>query len=137
MITVCVPFPPIGKDVYGKNIKEELLNLEIGKHSSDEYFSDIDERTRFEFLTSIALKQSLPNATIIPNYSIDDEGNPTFTARGGIGDIEVNDEKNNNLYQQYKALAEKEQNVIFGGRLAEYKYYDMAPIVELVLNLFK
>ena len=49
----------------------------------------------------------------------------------------VNDEKNNNLYQQYKALAEKEQNVIFGGRLAEYKYYDMAPIVELVLNLFK
>lgn len=48
----------------------------------------------------------------------------------------VNDEKNNNLYQQYKALAEKEQNVIFGGRLAEYKYYDMAPIVEQVLNLF-
>lgn len=49
----------------------------------------------------------------------------------------VNDGKNNNLYQQYKALAEKEQNVIFGGRLAEYKYYDMAPIVEQVLNLFK
>jgi len=48
----------------------------------------------------------------------------------------VNDEKNNNLYQQYKALAEKEQNVIFGGRLAEYKYYDMAPIVEQVLNIF-
>ena len=49
----------------------------------------------------------------------------------------VNDEKNNSLYQQYKALADKEQNVIFGGRLAEYKYYDMAPIVELVMNLFK
>lgn len=49
----------------------------------------------------------------------------------------VNDEKNNSLYQQYKALADKEQNVVFGGRLAEYKYYDMAPIVEQVLNLFK
>ena len=49
----------------------------------------------------------------------------------------VNDEKNNNLYQQYKSLADKETNVIFGGRLAEYKYYDMAPIVEQVLNLFK
>lgn len=47
----------------------------------------------------------------------------------------VNDEKNNSLYNKYKSLAEKENNVIFGGRLAEYKYYDMAPIVEQVLNL--
>ncbi len=49
----------------------------------------------------------------------------------------VNDEKNNALYQQYKALADAEENVIFGGRLAEYKYYDMAPIIEKVLNLWK
>lgn len=47
----------------------------------------------------------------------------------------VNDEKNNMLYQQYKVLADKEINVIFGGRLAEYKYYDMAPIIENVLNI--
>lgn len=47
----------------------------------------------------------------------------------------VNDEKNNSLYSKYKSLADKESNVIFGGRLAEYKYYDMAPIVEQVLNL--
>lgn len=47
----------------------------------------------------------------------------------------VNDEKNNSLYNKYKSLADKESNVIFGGRLAEYKYYDMAPIVEQVLNL--
>ena len=46
----------------------------------------------------------------------------------------VNDEKNNSLYNKYKSLADKESNVIFGGRLAEYKYYDMAPIVEQVLN---
>lgn len=45
----------------------------------------------------------------------------------------VNDSKNNTLYQQYKELAEKEENVIFGGRLAEYKYYDMAPIIEQVM----
>ena len=49
----------------------------------------------------------------------------------------VNDERNNNLYQQYKLLAEKETHVIFGGRLAEYKYYDMAPIIEQVLNRFQ
>ena len=48
----------------------------------------------------------------------------------------VNNDKNNALYKQYEALAAKENNVIFGGRLAEYKYYDMAPIVEKVLDMF-
>ena len=46
----------------------------------------------------------------------------------------VNDTRNNDLADKYRQLAAKEQNVIFGGRLAEYKYYDMAPIVEKVLN---
>lgn len=49
----------------------------------------------------------------------------------------VNDEKNNVLYTKYKELADKEENVIFGGRLAEYKYYDMAPIIEKVLTIYK
>lgn len=48
----------------------------------------------------------------------------------------VNDERNSILAEQYRALAEKEPNVIFGGRLAEYRYYDMAPIIENVLRLF-
>lgn len=48
----------------------------------------------------------------------------------------VNDSRNSELYARYKALADKEENVIFGGRLAEYKYYDMAPIVDKVLNMF-
>lgn len=47
----------------------------------------------------------------------------------------VNDKQNSELYAQYKALAEKEENVFFGGRLAEYKYYDMAPIIEKVLKI--
>lgn len=46
----------------------------------------------------------------------------------------VNDEKNNMLYLKYKELADREKNVIFGGRLAEYKHYDMHHIVEKVLN---
>lgn len=46
----------------------------------------------------------------------------------------INNEKNNALYQQYKDLADKEKNTIFGGRLAEYKYYDMHHVVEQVLN---
>lgn len=48
----------------------------------------------------------------------------------------VNNTKNNMLYIKYKKLADQEKNVIFGGRLAEYKYYDMAPVIEKVLNLF-
>ena len=47
----------------------------------------------------------------------------------------VNDDRNNALADQYRALAAQEKNVIFGGRLAEYKYYDMAPIVEKVLGM--
>lgn len=49
----------------------------------------------------------------------------------------VNDRKNTSLYQRYKELADKESNVIFGGRLAEYKYYDMHHIVEKALDYFK
>jgi UDP-galactopyranose mutase len=48
----------------------------------------------------------------------------------------VNDEKNNLLAEKYRDLANQEQDVIFGGRLAEYKYYDMAPIVEKVISMF-
>lgn len=46
----------------------------------------------------------------------------------------VNNARNQSLYEQYAALAQNEQNVIFGGRLAEYKYYDMDDVVESALN---
>lgn len=49
----------------------------------------------------------------------------------------VNDDKNNQLAQRYRKLASNEPSVIFGGRLADYKYYDMAPIVECVMGMFK
>ncbi len=47
----------------------------------------------------------------------------------------VNDEKNSSLYQKYKELASKEEKVIFGGRLGEYKYYDMDQVISMSLNL--
>ena len=49
----------------------------------------------------------------------------------------VNDAKNSALYEQYKALAEAEGNVIFGGRLGEYKYYDMDKTIEVALAAAK
>ena len=48
----------------------------------------------------------------------------------------VNDEKNNRLAESYRQLAAQEENVFFGGRLAEYKYYDMAPVIEKVMKMF-
>ena len=47
----------------------------------------------------------------------------------------VNDERNGALYQQYKALADREEKVIFGGRLGEYKYYDMDAVIASALDL--
>ena len=48
----------------------------------------------------------------------------------------LNDSKNNELYLKYKSLADSEKNTIFGGRLAEYKYYDMAPVIEQVMKIY-
>ena len=69
-----------------------------------------------------------PKTVISREYSMEyqDGMEPYYT---------VNDARNNALAEQYHALAAQEQNVHFGGRLAEYKYYDMAPIVEKVLML--
>ena len=49
----------------------------------------------------------------------------------------INDDKNKQLYIRYKTLADRKKNVIFGGRLAEYKYYDMDDIIEQVFQQFK
>lgn len=49
----------------------------------------------------------------------------------------VNNERNNELYNQYLSLAEKEKNTIFGGRLAEYKYYDMDMVIARAMDLYE
>ena len=49
----------------------------------------------------------------------------------------VNDEKNGTLYQKYRELADQEEKVIFGGRLGEYKYYDMDAVIAAALELFE
>jgi len=71
---------------------------------------------------------SCPKTVISSEYSVEWEP-------GMESYYPVNDRRNSDLYARYQALAEKEENVIFGGRLAEYKYYDMAPIVEKVLAM--
>ena len=46
----------------------------------------------------------------------------------------INDEKNNELYEKYKKIAQKEENIIFGGRLGEYKYFNMDQVIESSFN---
>lgn len=68
---------------------KEIKNLQFNIASKDEYLKLIDAPTRLEFLTSLAIMQKFPDYDVRPNYAIDDEGNPTFTAKGGLADIEV------------------------------------------------
>lgn len=61
-----------------------------------------------------------------------------YSSEWKVGDepyYPVNDEKNGVLYKKYKALADKEEKVIFGGRLGEYKYYDMDAVIDSALKL--
>lgn len=63
-----------------------------------------------------------------------------YSSEWKVGDepyYPVNNEKNAKLYEEYKALAENEKNVIFGGRLGEYKYYDMDTVIAASLELCK
>ena len=49
----------------------------------------------------------------------------------------INDERNNNLYQKYSELAKNDKNIIFGGRLGQYKYFDMDKVIAEALNCVK
>jgi len=86
-------------------------------------FTRIIEHKHFEFGTQ-------PKTVITREY-------PTDWKPGMEPYYPVNDEKNQMLYQQYAGLAKEEPNVIFGGRLAEYKYYDMDKVIESALSRAK
>ena len=93
---------------------------------TDVPYTRIIEHKHFEMFGDAVY--SCPKTVISREYSIEyKHGMEPYYA--------VNDERNDRLADQYRQLASQEQNVFFGGRLAEYKYYDMAPIVEKVLNM--
>ncbi len=89
-------------------------------------FTRIIEHKHFEMFG--AAIEACPITVISKEYS-------TEWVNGMEPYYPINDERNETLYNRYKTLADKEQNVIFGGRLAQYKYYDMAPVIEQVLKL--
>ena len=89
-------------------------------------FTRIIEHKHFEFFGSSVY--DIPKTVISREFS--EEWKPGMEPY-----YPVNDMRNNDLYLRYKSLADKETNVVFGGRLAEYKYYDMAPVIEKAVLL--
>ncbi len=100
-------------------------NAVINYTSHDEPYTRIIEHKHFEMFGQEVYDS--PKTVISKEFSTEyKEGMEPY--------YPVNDEQNNQLAEQYRQLAEQEKNVIFGGRLAEYKYYDMAPVIEKVLK---
>lgn len=103
-------------------------NAVVNHTSADVPYTRVIEHKHFETFGNAVYDN--PKTVISREYSTEwTDGMEPF--------YPVNDARNQAVYEQYHALAEQETSVIFGGRLAEYKYYDMAPIVAQVLNLFK
>lgn len=101
-------------------------NAVVNYTDSEIPYTRIIEHKHFESFGLEAFNN--PNTVISKEYSVEwKDGMEPF--------YPVNDKKNNALYLRYKALADNEPNMIFGGRLAEYKYYDMAPIIFRVLSI--
>lgn len=106
----------------------EILNMEnyqgvaVVNYTEREIpFTRIIEHKHFDFGMQ-------PDTVITKEYSVDwEEGMEPY--------YPVNDSRNQELYQKYALLAEKEKGMIFGGRLAEYKYYDMDKVIESALSI--
>ena len=99
-------------------------NAVVNYTSHEQPYTRVIEHKHFEMFGQAVY--DCPKTVVSEEYSTEyKEGMEPFYT--------VNDERNNALYARYKALADNERDVLFGGRLAEYKYYDMAPVVEKVL----
>ncbi len=102
-------------------------NAVVNYTSHDEPYTRIIEHKHFEMFGQKVY--DCPKTVVSEEYS-------TEYKPGMEPYYPVNDDRNNALAEQYRELASKENDVIFGGRLAEYKYYDMAPIIEKVIERF-
>lgn len=101
-------------------------NAVVNYTSHDKPYTRVIEHKHFEMFGQEVYDS--PNTVVSEEYSTEykDGMEPYYP---------VNDVRNNELAEKYRSLAEYEKNVIFGGRLGQYKYYDMAPVIEQVLNM--
>lgn len=125
-----------------RSLKFETEELNVGNYQGNAVINYTDfetpytriiEHKHFEFAKSLGNEESeeMSKSTIITKeypMTWDETKEPYYP---------VNDEKNNTLYNQYKELADKDEKVIFGGRLGTYKYYDMDKVIEEAINSLK
>lgn len=109
-----------------ENIPNYQGNAVVNYTSHDEPYTRVIEHKHFEMFGQEIYECS--KTVVSEEYSTEyKEGMEPY--------YPVNDERNNALFEAYHKLSQNEENVIFGGRLAEYKYYDMAPIIEQVITI--
>ena len=101
-------------------------NAVVNYTSHDKPYTRIIEHKHFEMFGQSVY--DYPKTVISEEYS-------TEFKEGMQPDYPVNNELNNTLDEEYRKLAAQEKDVLFGGRLGQYKYFDMAPIIEQVLNI--
>ena len=112
----------------------EMLNVENYQGNAvvnyTEYevpYTRIIEHKHFEF--------GCQNANEVNNKTVITREYPAEWTKGDEPYYPMNDEKNNQLYTKYKTLSDKEENVVFGGRLGMYRYFDMHNVVDEALKL--
>lgn len=109
-----------------KDIPNYQGNAVVNYTSHNEPYTRVIEHKHFEMFGQEVY--DCPKTVISEEYSVEyKEGMEPY--------YPINDGRNNALAEEYRKLAENEEDVIFGGRLGQYKYFDMAPIIEQVLNL--
>lgn len=99
------------KKLSKKDIIDELKILLKKQETKNTVLKFINKPTRLEFLTSVYLKQHFTTLKICPNYSIDDEGLPTFTAAGNMADIECFDREGNQLVE-VTLISSRNQSIV-------------------------
>lgn len=109
-----------------ENIANYQGNAVINYTSHDEPYTRVIEHKHFEMFGEDVY--NCPKTVVSEEYSTEyvDGMEPYYP---------VNNERNNALADEYRKLAEKEEDVIFGGRLGQYKYYDMAPVIEQAFEI--
>ena len=102
-------------------------NAVVNYTEYDVPYTRIIEHKHFEFACQGGKEGTIPNTVITREY-------PSDWKKGDEPYYPMNDDKNNQLYAKYKVLADKEEKIIFGGRLGMYKYFDMHNVVEEALK---
>ena len=109
-----------------ENIPNFQGNAVVNYTSHEKPYTRIIEHKHFEMFGDAVY--ACPKTVVSEEYSVE-------YAEGMEPYYPVNDERNNAIAEEYRRLASQEDGVIFGGRLGQYKYFDMAPVIEQVLGL--